>query len=94
MRHRIQFKKKSGAITFMIGGEEDAIEEAMPVLKCLSAHQFRMGKIGNGHVAKTLNNYVSAASVRSLGKRNCSLRHYASDCSTFRLVPNSNQIGP
>lgn len=49
-----------------MGGQDDAFEAALPVIKAMSRYVFRMGGPGTGHIAKTLNNYVSAANVHIL----------------------------
>ena len=43
-----------------------ALEKAMPVLQTMGKHVFVMGSLGAGHAMKTLNNYVSAASICGL----------------------------
>ncbi|GJN90611.1 hypothetical protein Rhopal_003623-T1 [Rhodotorula paludigena] len=55
-----------GEVTYLVGGQDEAVEAAMPVLKCTSKYVFRMGGPGKGHIAKTLNNYVSAAAICAL----------------------------
>ncbi len=49
-------------LVFMMGGDsEDAIERSATVLSHLGKQIFRLGKLGSGHVMKSMNNYVSAA---------------------------------
>lgn len=49
-------------LVFMMGGDsEDAVERAASVLSHLGKKIFRLGKLGSGHVMKSMNNYVSAA---------------------------------
>ncbi|KAI8159882.1 hypothetical protein K4K49_000054 [Colletotrichum sp. SAR 10_70] len=55
-----------GEATFMIGGAQDDIDFAMPVLKTMSRWRFVMGPLGSGHVMKTFNNYVTAAGIAAL----------------------------
>ncbi|KAJ0312570.1 hypothetical protein Brms1b_007933 [Colletotrichum noveboracense] len=55
-----------GEATFMIGGAQEDIDFAMPVLKTMSRWRFVMGPLGSGHVMKTFNNYVTAASIAAL----------------------------
>ena len=57
----------TGQATLMVGSDSDsAVESAMPVLKTMAKYVFNMGKLGSGHAMKTLNNYVSAASIVAL----------------------------
>ncbi|KAK3621686.1 hypothetical protein LTR56_022653 [Elasticomyces elasticus] len=56
-----------GDATLMVGcSNPEALEKAMPVLKTMGKHVFHMGDLGFGHATKTLNNYVSAASILGL----------------------------
>lgn len=49
-------------LVFMMGGDSDeAVERAAAVLSNLGKKIFRLGKLGSGHVMKSMNNYVSAA---------------------------------
>ncbi|MGZ4229889.1 MAG: NAD(P)-dependent oxidoreductase [Solirubrobacteraceae bacterium] len=50
-------------ITFMVAGDDDAIDLVMPLLKAMAERVFRVGGLGCGHAIKTLNNYVSAAGL-------------------------------
>jgi 3-hydroxyisobutyrate dehydrogenase len=52
----------SRSLTLMVGGDdEEAIERVMPILEAMSENIFRVGPLGAGHAAKTLNNFVSAS---------------------------------
>ncbi|CAG9940204.1 unnamed protein product [Clonostachys rosea f. rosea IK726] len=55
-----------GEATFMIGGAQEDIDRALPVLKTMSRWRFVMGPLGSGHVMKTFNNYVTAAGIAAL----------------------------
>ncbi|KAF9872231.1 hypothetical protein CkaCkLH20_10323 [Colletotrichum karsti] len=55
-----------GEATFMIGGAQEDIDFAMPVLKTMSRWRFVMGPLGSGHVMKTFNNYITAAGIAAL----------------------------
>ncbi|KAK4973724.1 hypothetical protein LTR97_000372 [Elasticomyces elasticus] len=56
-----------GDATLMVGcSNPRALEKAMPVLNTMGKHVFHMGDLGFGHATKTLNNYVSAASILGL----------------------------
>ena len=49
-------------LVFMMGGDDEAaVERAATVLGHLGKRIFRLGKLGAGHVMKSMNNYVSAA---------------------------------
>jgi 3-hydroxyisobutyrate dehydrogenase len=56
--------RESGRITFMVGGDDEAIvERAIAILEQISAYVFHMGRLGTGHAMKTLNNYISACGL-------------------------------
>jgi 3-hydroxyisobutyrate dehydrogenase len=51
-----------GTLTIMIGGDDpQAIQRAMPLLRCMGSTFFEVGKLGSGHAAKALNNVVGAS---------------------------------
>ena len=61
------FALAQGDATLMVGcSDARALETAMPVLRTMGKHVFVMGELGAGHAMKTLNNYVSAASICGL----------------------------
>lgn len=66
---------EAGTLTLMVGGEDALVERCLPVLQSMARHIFRIGKVGSGHVIKTLNNMLSAmntmaaAEVLLIGKR-------------------------
>lgn len=55
-----------GEATFIIGGAPEDINDALPILKTMSRWRFYMGPLGSGHVAKTFNNYITAAGIAAL----------------------------
>jgi 3-hydroxyisobutyrate dehydrogenase len=60
-------KAVSGTLTIMIGGDDpEAIERVKPVLACMGATFFEVGKLGSGHAAKALNNVVVAGNYAVL----------------------------
>jgi len=57
----------TGDVTFMVGCDsQDALDKALPVLQAMAKYIFHMGALGSGHAMKTLNNYISAASIIAL----------------------------
>lgn len=49
----------SGTLTLMVGGHKEAIERAMPVLKCMGTDTFFCGGPGTGHAMKITNNLLA-----------------------------------
>lgn len=46
----------AGTLTFIVGGEADALERARPLLQAMGKNIFHMGSAGAGQVAKLCNN--------------------------------------
>jgi 3-hydroxyisobutyrate dehydrogenase len=51
----------AGTMVMVVGGESSALERASIYLDALSSKVVHMGKSGNGHVAKLINNLLCAA---------------------------------
>ena len=49
----------TGTLTLMVGGNPEAIERAMPVLKCMGTDTFFCGGPGTGHAMKITNNLLA-----------------------------------
>jgi 3-hydroxyisobutyrate dehydrogenase len=47
---------QGGTLTFIVGGEQDALERARPVLQAMGKNIFHVGASGAGQVAKLCNN--------------------------------------
>ncbi|NMH58487.1 3-hydroxyisobutyrate dehydrogenase [Alteromonas ponticola] len=51
---------QAGTLTFIMGGKEEAIAKATPVLQCMGKNLFHAGDTGAGQVAKICNNMLLA----------------------------------
>ncbi|NRA15507.1 MAG: NAD(P)-dependent oxidoreductase [Oceanospirillaceae bacterium] len=51
----------AGSMVMVVGGETTALSRARPYLDALSSKVVHLGKSGNGHVAKLINNLLCAA---------------------------------
>ena len=57
----------NGESTLMVGSDsKEAFSKVEPILRCMATYIFHMGKLGNGHAMKTLNNYIMASSICAL----------------------------
>ena len=57
----------AGESTLMVGSDSrEAFEKAEPIIRCMAGYVFYMGRLGNGHAMKTLNNYIMASSICAL----------------------------
>lgn len=54
---------QAGTLTFMVGGELQAFEQAKPVLQAMGKNIVHCGHNGNGQVAKVANNMLLAISM-------------------------------
>lgn len=61
-------KAKTGELTIMVGGEKEYFEEVQPLLKCIGENIIHVGEIGAGHIAKALNNLISASTLAVTGE--------------------------
>jgi 4-hydroxybutyrate dehydrogenase/sulfolactaldehyde 3-reductase len=50
---------ETGTLTLMVGGNKEAIDRAMPVLKCMGTDTFFCGGPGTGHAMKITNNLLA-----------------------------------
>ena len=54
---------ETGSLTFMVGGEQHALEKVMPVLKVMGKNIVHAGVSGNGQAAKACNNMLLGISM-------------------------------
>ncbi len=50
------------ALTMIVGGADDDVKEAWPLLESMSKHLYHVGQLGHGHIIKAINNTVAFAS--------------------------------
>ena len=53
-------RAETGELAIMVGGEDAAIDRAMPLLRSMGTTITRIGPVGSAHAMKALNNLVSA----------------------------------
>ncbi|MCW2511857.1 MAG: 3-hydroxyisobutyrate dehydrogenase [Mycobacterium sp.] len=58
----------AGTLAFMVGGDDDAVERARPVLKPMAGRIIHCGGSGNGQSAKLCNNMVLAVQQIAIGE--------------------------
>lgn len=57
----------AGESTLICGSDsKEVFQKAEPIIKTMAGYVFHMGKLGNGHAMKTLNNYIMASSICAL----------------------------
>ncbi|KAK3075878.1 hypothetical protein LTR53_000452 [Teratosphaeriaceae sp. CCFEE 6253] len=74
----------AGESTLLVGADsKEAFEKVKPVLQCMAGYIFHMGKLGNGHAMKTLNNYIMASSICALSDSLVAGQKYGLDPQTM-----------
>jgi 3-hydroxyisobutyrate dehydrogenase-like beta-hydroxyacid dehydrogenase len=61
-------KAEDGTLTIMAGGHDEAIAQAMPVLRAMGETIVHVGAPGHGQTIKLINNAVSAANAATLAQ--------------------------
>ncbi|HSG03375.1 MAG TPA: NAD(P)-dependent oxidoreductase [Marinobacterium sp.] len=59
---------KDGLLNIMCAGDEAAYSKVKPVLDVLGENVFHLGKLGNGHTIKLLNNYYAMTSANAMAE--------------------------
>jgi 3-hydroxyisobutyrate dehydrogenase-like beta-hydroxyacid dehydrogenase len=59
---------ENGQLTVMIGGDEDAVKHAAPLIDCYARMQARLGESGSGQLAKMVNQICIAGLVQGLSE--------------------------
>jgi 3-hydroxyisobutyrate dehydrogenase-like beta-hydroxyacid dehydrogenase len=59
---------ESGALTIMLGGDEDIFERAAPVMECYAKAMTLIGPAGSGQLAKMVNQICIAGTVQGLAE--------------------------
>jgi 3-hydroxyisobutyrate dehydrogenase-like beta-hydroxyacid dehydrogenase len=59
---------ENGQLTVMIGGDEDAVHRAAPLIDCYARMQARLGDAGSGQLAKMVNQICIAGLVQGLAE--------------------------
>lgn len=54
---------EAGSLIFMVGGKEEDVERARPVLDAMAATVFHVGLLGAGQAAKIVNNFLGVSNT-------------------------------
>ena len=80
----------AGTLTVMCGGDEKAIERAMPVLQAFGKRIVRCGGVGTGHAVKAMNQALLAIHIWSAGEALASLAKLGVDAGVAHDVINGS----
>ncbi len=83
-------RAEAGTLTLMIGGDDDAIDRARPVLEVLGERLFRTGPLGSGHAMKALNNFVGGGTYAIVVEALTVGRQFGLDPETMIDVMNAS----
>jgi 3-hydroxyisobutyrate dehydrogenase-like beta-hydroxyacid dehydrogenase len=61
-------RARSGELSTMAGGSEEAVARARPVLGAIAAHVFHVGPVGSGQAMKLVNNLLTAVNLAAIGE--------------------------
>lgn len=82
----------TGELSLMVGGGDEDVARAQPVLRVLGdpARQFRTGGLGSGHAMKALNNVIAAATTCVTAEALVAGTRFGLDPATMLDVINSS----
>ncbi len=55
-----------GKMTFIVGGDAEAVKKATPLMKIMGSNIYRVGPVGTGRAVKALNQIISALNTLTL----------------------------
>jgi 3-hydroxyisobutyrate dehydrogenase len=83
-------RAEAASLTIMVGGDDDAVERAQPVLSVLGERRFRTGPLGTGHAMKALNNFVGGATYAIVTEALAVGQHFGLGPETMIDVMNAS----
>jgi 3-hydroxyisobutyrate dehydrogenase len=81
----------AGTLAIMIGADDPAaIERVMPILSAMGKKLFVAGKLGAGHAAKSINNYLGATSLVAVAEGLIAGTKFGLDPATLLAIINAS----
>jgi 3-hydroxyisobutyrate dehydrogenase len=81
---------EKGALTLMVGGDEDALDRARPAMAHFASNVFYMGASGSGHTTKLLNNFLNAVALSATSEVMVAGRRAGLDMDALLAVLNTS----
>jgi 3-hydroxyisobutyrate dehydrogenase-like beta-hydroxyacid dehydrogenase len=81
---------EQAALTLMVGGDPDKLDQARPVLELFSAHIFHCGPSGSGHTVKLLNNFLNAIALSATAEVMVAAKKAGLDLAVLLAVLNAS----
>lgn len=63
-----RMQAEAGQLSFLVGGRDQALETATPVLKAMSKEIVHLGPVGSGAKMKLINNFLCGVQIASLAE--------------------------
>jgi 3-hydroxyisobutyrate dehydrogenase len=63
-----RMQAEGGQLTFLVGAEEEALAEVLPVLRSMSKEVIHLGPVGSGAQLKLINNFLCGVQVASFAE--------------------------
>ncbi|MFG1610594.1 NAD(P)-dependent oxidoreductase [Actinoplanes sp. NPDC049265] len=80
---------EKGTLTLMVGGDEDPLTRARPVLDLFASKVFHCGPSGSGHTVKLLNNFLNAIALSATAEVMVAGKKAGLDLETLLAVLNA-----
>ncbi|MEV6634789.1 NAD(P)-dependent oxidoreductase [Actinoplanes sp. NPDC051470] len=80
---------EKGALTLMVGGDDEPLATARPVLDLFAGHIFHCGPSGSGHTVKLLNNFLNAIALSATAEVMVAGKKAGLDLATLLAVLNA-----
>jgi 3-hydroxyisobutyrate dehydrogenase len=84
---------EAGQLSFLVGGNDEALEEATPVLKAMSKEIIHLGPLGSGAKMKLINNFLCGVQIASLAEGLTWIEHSGLDREKALSVLKSGAPG-
>jgi len=79
---------RAAELVFMIGGADEDVARAAPLLDILGRRSFHLGPIGSGHAMKSINNLITAVTFMATGEGLVAGKRYGLDPAVMTEVLN------
>lgn len=83
-------RAREGKLAIMMGGPDDAVARARPVLEALGTTLVHVGGAGSGHAIKALNNYISASGLLAVSEAMTAAQRFGIDPHVANQVFNAS----
>lgn len=79
---------QAARLVFMIGGQQEAVDQAMPILHAMGNQFHHLGPVGSGHTMKCINNLITSVTFMATIEGLSIGKHYGLDPNVMTDVLN------